>query len=125
MKTKTANSAALYYRLSRDDGGDAESNSIQTQRLMLRKYALEQSLVIFDEYIDDGISGTTFERPSFKRMIADIEDKKVDTVVIKDLSRLGRNNAMTAFYSEIFFPDNDIRLIASTTISTVPQASAK
>jgi DNA invertase Pin-like site-specific DNA recombinase len=107
-----ANAAALYLRLSRDDGGDAESNSISMQRQMLQKYAKEQGFLVFDEYIDDGISGTTFERPSFKRMIADIEDGKVKAVICKDLSRLGRNNALVAYYTELFFPDNDVRLIA-------------
>jgi DNA invertase Pin-like site-specific DNA recombinase/tetrahydromethanopterin S-methyltransferase subunit G len=109
---KRQNIAALYLRLSRDDGGDAESNSIQTQRMMLQKYAKDHGFVVFDEYVDDGISGTTFQRPNFQRMIADIEAEKVTIVVCKDLSRLGRNNAMIAFYTEIFFPDRDIRLIA-------------
>ena len=109
---KRQNIAALYLRLSRDDGGDAESNSIQTQRMMLQKYAKDHGFVVFDEYVDDGISGTTFQRPNFQRMIADIEAEKVTVVVCKDLSRLGRNNAMIAFYTEIFFPDRDIRLIA-------------
>lgn len=103
--------AALYERLSRDDGGDAESNSIITQRQMLRRYAKEQGFTVYDEYTDDGISGTTFERPSFKRMIRDIEDGKIGVVLCKDLSRLGRNNALVAYYTEIFFPDNDVRFI--------------
>jgi len=109
-----ANHAALYCRLSRDDGGDAESNSIQTQRSMLQRYAREQAFIVREEhiYIDDGISGTTFERPSFKRMIADIEEGKVKIVLCKDLSRLGRNNALVAFYTEIFFIDHDVRFIA-------------
>ena len=96
-----ANNAALYYRLSRDDGGDAESNSIQTQRMMLQRFAKEQAFIVRDEYIDDGYSGTSFERPSFKRMVADIEEGKIDVVVCKDLSRLGRNNALVAYYTEI------------------------
>jgi len=106
------NLAGLYYRLSRDDGGDAESNSIQTQRMMLRRYAAEHGISVFAEYIDDGVSGVTFEREGFKRMIADIEDGKLNTVICKDLSRLGRNNAMVAYYTEIVFPDNDVRFIA-------------
>lgn len=111
MIRKQANMAALYERLSRDDGGDAESNSIITQRQMLRRYAKEQGFTVYDEYTDDGISGTTFERPSFKRMIRDIEDGKIGVVLCKDLSRLGRNNALVAYYTEIFFPDNDVRFI--------------
>jgi DNA invertase Pin-like site-specific DNA recombinase len=108
-----ANNAAIYCRLSRDDGGDSESNSIINQRDILRRYALEQGFIVYDEYVDDGISGVTFERPSFKRMVADIETGKIGVVLCKDLSRLGRNNAMVAYYTEIFFPDNNIRLIAA------------
>jgi len=111
LKQQT-NTAAVYCRLSRDDGGDSESNSIVTQRQMLRRYAKEQGFSVFDEYVDDGISGTTFERPDFKRMIRDIEDGKIGIVLCKDLSRLGRNNALVAYYTEIYFPDNDVRLIA-------------
>ena len=103
--------AAIYCRLSRDDGGDAESNSIGNQREQLQRYANEHGFIIFDEYIDDGISGTTFERDSFKRLIADIEGGQIGIILCKDLSRLGRNNAMVAFYTEIFLPDHDVRLI--------------
>ena len=81
-----ANNAAIYCRLSRDDGGDAESNSIQTQRSMLRRYAKEQGFIAKDEYIDDGISGTTFERDGFKRMIADIEEGKIGIVLCKEVT---------------------------------------
>jgi len=112
MSKQQANVAAIYKRLSRDDGGDAESNSIVTQGQMLRRYAKEQGFVVYDEYTDDGISGTTFERKDFKRMISDIEDGKIGIVLCKDLSRLGRNNALVAYYTEIFFPDNDVRFIA-------------
>jgi len=103
--------AAIYLRLSRDDGGDAESNSIGNQRDMLRKYAKDNGFHIHDEYIDDGISGTTFERANFQRMIGDVENKKIGTIICKDLSRLGRNNALVAYYTEIFFPENGIRFI--------------
>ena len=106
------NHAALYCRLSRDDGSDAESNSITTQREILTRYANEHDFVIQDEYIDDGISGTTFERPAFQRMIKDIESGIINIVLCKDLSRLGRNNALVAYYTEIFFVDHNIRFIA-------------
>ena len=109
---KRQNTAGLYLRLSRDDGGDSESNSIQTQRMMLQKYAKDHGFPIFSEYVDDGVSGTTFERMGFQKMIEDIEAEKISIVICKDLSRLGRNNAMISFYTEIFFPDRDIRLIA-------------
>jgi len=106
--------AAVYCRLSRDDGTDSESNSIQTQKQMLRRYASEQGFQIYDEYVDDGYSGTTFERPEFMRMMKDIEEGYVNVILTKDLSRLGRNNALVAHYTEIFFPENDIRYIAVT-----------
>ncbi|GHV44255.1 recombinase [Clostridia bacterium] len=104
--------AAIYCRLSRDDGGDAESNSISNQRDMLRQYAKDNGIVVKSEYVDDGISGTTFERVGFQRMIEDIENKIVNVVLCKDLSRLGRNNAMVAYYTEIHFVENNVRFIA-------------
>jgi len=81
---KRQNTAALYLRLSRDDGGDSESNSIQTQRMMLQKYAKDHGFPIFSEYVDDGVSGTTFERIGFQKMIEDIEEGKVSIVICKD-----------------------------------------
>ncbi len=106
------NNTALLCRLSRDDGSDYESNSIGNQRDILRRYAIEHNFSIFDEYIDDGISGTTFDRPAFKRLLTDIEAGKIDIVLCKDLSRLGRVNALVAYYTEIYFPDNGVRFIA-------------
>lgn len=105
-------SAAVYCRLSRDDGTDNDSNSIQTQKQMLRRYASEHGYPIYDEYVDDGYSGTTFDRPEFKRLLHDIELGHINIIITKDLSRLGRNNALVAHYTEIFFPENDIRYIA-------------
>ena len=106
------NSAALYYRLSRDDGGDAESNSIITQRQMLTRYAKEQGFTVYDEYVDDGISGTTFQRAGFLRMIRDIEGGKVNTVICKDLSRLGRDNPTVMYYTDTYFPEHAVRFIS-------------
>jgi len=103
---------AIYLRLSRDDGGDAESNSIGNQREILNRYATDQGFIVCKEYVDDGWSGTNFERPSFKKMIEDIESGDIGIILVKDLSRLGRNNALIAFYTEIFLPDHDVRLIA-------------
>lgn len=111
MKPTTYNTA-LYLRLSRDDDLQGESNSISTQRLMLCKYAEQNNLNIVDEYVDDGYSGTNFERPSFKRMIDDIENGKINCVVTKDLSRLGRNYLLTGQYIELFFPAHNVRYIA-------------
>jgi len=118
MKKQQANTAALSCRLSRDDApsrcgsGDAESNSIGTQRDMLRRYAKEHGFIVYDEYIDDGWTGTHFNRPDLKRMLSDVEDGKIGIILCKDLSRFGRNNALVAYYTEIMFPDKDVRFIA-------------
>ena len=104
--------AALYMRLSKDDEGVGESASITTQRKMLRAYANENNFNVFDEYVDDGVSGTTFNRREFKRMIRDIEDKKVNLVITKDLSRLGREYIQTGQYTEVYFPLKQVRYIA-------------
>jgi DNA invertase Pin-like site-specific DNA recombinase len=109
---KIEDSAAIYCRLSRDDGFEGESNSIGKQRDMLMKYCADNGFSVYKTYADDGYSGTTFERPSFKQMIADIEDGKVNIVIVKDLSRLGRNNAVVAHYTELYFPQNNVRFIA-------------
>lgn len=103
--------AGLYMRLSRDDG-TAESSSITTQRKILLSYAKENGFIVYDEYIDDGFSGTNFERPSFKRMIQDIENKKINLVITKDLSRLGRDYITAGQYTEIYFPSKGVRYIA-------------
>ncbi len=103
---------ALYLRLSRDDDNVGDSNSIQTQRLMLRDYAQSHGLCVVDEYVDDGWSGTNYDRPGFQRMIDDIEDGKINCVVTKDLSRLGRNYILTGQYTEIYFPSKGVRYIA-------------
>lgn len=109
-KQQTYN-AALYMRLSKDDG-EAESASIGTQRKMLRFYAEENKIPVYDEYIDDGVSGTTFERPSFQRMIRDIESGHVNLVITKDLSRLGRDYITAGEYTEFYFPERGVRYIA-------------
>ena len=79
---------------------------------MLQRYAKEHGFAVYSEYVDDGISGTTFERDGFKRMISDIEDGKIGIVLCKDLSRFGRNNALVAYYTELVFPEADVRFIA-------------
>ena len=106
-----ANSTAIYCRLSRDDGNTTESNSISSQKEMLRLYAKEQGFSIYDYYIDDGFSGTNFERPEFQRMLTDVGCGHINTIITKDLSRLGRNYVQTGLYSD-FFQDNDVRIIA-------------
>ena len=103
---------ALYLRLSRDDELKGESGSISTQRDMLTQYCREQNLNIIGEYVDDGWSGTNFDRPNFQRMIDDIEDGKINCVITKDLSRLGRNYILTGQYTDIYFPSKGVRYIA-------------
>lgn len=109
--TKVYN-CALYCRLSRDDELQGESNSITNQREILKQYAKENNLNIYDIYVDDGISGTTFDRPDFNRMIKDIEDKKINMVIVKDTSRLGRDYIGFGEYIEKFFPKNQIRFVS-------------
>lgn len=105
---------ALYLRLSKDDGTDNDSSSIQTQKEMLTRYCRENGLVITEYYIDDGYSGKNFDRPSFKRMISDIENGLINCVITKDLSRLGRNHIETSIYIEMYFPEHGVRYIALT-----------
>ena len=112
MKAGSTYKAALYMRLSKDDDGTSESASIMTQRKMLRSYAADNGYLVFDEYVDDGWSGTNFDRPDFKRMIADIEAGKVNLVLTKDLSRLGRDYIAAGQYTEIYFPSKGVRYIA-------------
>ena len=103
----------LYLRLSRDDNtGDPESTSIVNQKQMLTSYVEERGWNVKEIYIDDGMSGVTFERPSFMRMIQDIENKHINAVITKDLSRLGRNYVLSGQYTEFFFPKHNIRYIA-------------
>lgn len=101
----------LYLRLSREDG-NSESHSIQTQREILTNYVLTQGWHIVDEYADDGYSGTDFDRPEFKRLLFDVEVGRINLVIVKDLSRLGRNYIDLGKYMEEIFPRYGVRLIA-------------
>ena len=113
MDIKTTDKiTALYCRLSQDDMLDGESNSITNQKAILKKYADDNGFKNTAFYVDDGVSGTTFERDGFKAMIADVESGKIGTVITKDLSRLGRDYLKTGEYIEIIFPDYDVRYIA-------------
>ena len=103
---------ALYCRLSRDDELQGDSNSIINQKKILQRYALDHGYKNYRFYIDDGISGTTFNRPGFQQMIADIEAGLVNRVIIKDMSRLGRDYLQVGMYTEIMFPEHDIHFIA-------------
>ena len=104
----------MYIRLSREDGDKQESESIGNQRKILQRYVKENNLCLVKEYVDDGISGTTFDRPSFNELLQDIESKTIDMVITKDLSRLGRDYIKTGFYLEDYFPKNNIRYVAIT-----------
>ena len=103
---------ALYCRLSQDDMLQGESNSITNQKAILSKFAADNGFHNTKFYVDDGVSGTTWERDGFKAMMADIEDGKVATVITKDLSRLGRDYLKTGELIELIFPDYDVRYIA-------------
>lgn len=102
----------LYLRLSEEDGDKAESNSISNQRDLLRAYAAKAGLQVIDEYVDDGYTGTNFERPGFKRMMDDAKKGRIDCICVKDLSRLGRNYIETGRYIEKVFPFMGIRFLA-------------
>lgn len=104
---------ALYCRLSRDDGGDnKESNSIANQKKMLSRYARENHFGNTKAYVDDGFTGTNFHRPGFQQMLEDIEMGYISTVIVKDLSRLGREYLQVGYYTESYFPDHNVRFIA-------------
>ena len=104
----------MYIRLSREDGDKQESESIGNQRKILQRYIKESNLDVIQEYVDDGISGTTFNRPSFNKMIDDIENGTINMVITKDLSRLGRDYIKTGYYLEDYFPKNNVRYVAIT-----------
>ena len=107
--------AGIYIRLSEADEGksyESESESVLNQRNILKNFVKEKGFIFVDEYVDDGYSGTTFDRPGFQRLIEDIKAKKINLVVVKDLSRLGRDHILTGYYVETFFPENGIRFIS-------------
>ena len=104
--------AGLYMRLSQEDERTGESLSIENQRQMLRRYAQENGFEIYDEYIDDGISGTTFQRPEVQRLLDDAKTGVINTIIVKDLSRFGRNYIEVGQYIDYVFPTFGIRFIA-------------
>ena len=124
-KQKQLNRTVLYMRLSRDDEKAGESMSIENQRIMLQKYVTENGGTIVDEYIDDGWSGTDFERPGVKRLLEDAKNGKIDTIVVKDLSRFGRNYIQVGQYIDYIFPAYGIRFIAlSDNVDTADRCSS-
>ena len=104
--------AALYIRLSKEDDLEGPSQSVTNQKSLLNEFVEEHHLTVYDTYVDDGWSGTNFERPDFQRMIGDIEAHKVNMVITKDLSRLGRDYIMTGHYMERYFPEKRVRYIS-------------
>ena len=103
---------ALYCRLSQDDGREGESNSIVNQKALLNEYARKHRFKNLQFFVDDGYSGTSFDRPDFRRMEQMIENREIGTVIVKDMSRLGRNYLQVGMYTDIVFPENDVRFIA-------------
>ena len=107
----------IYIRLSQEDKDkdkkyESDSESVINQRELLTNYVIQNGLNLVEEYVDDGYSGTDFDRPGFKRLLEDINKKKINCVVVKDLSRFGRDHVMTGYYLETFFPENKVRFIS-------------
>ena len=105
-------SVGIYARLSRDDERAGESVSIENQKEMLARYVREQGWTLYDYYCDDGVSGTTFDRPGFNRLVQDATDHKINLVLTKDLSRLGRDYIEAGKYTDFIFPSLGCRFIA-------------
>jgi len=112
MKKHEQYSVGIYCRLSKDDIGGGDSSSITSQKSMLEKYVCDNGGAVFDYYVDDGYSGTNYNRPNFQRMIDDVEAGNINMVLVKDLSRLGRNYIQTGQYTDIYFPDRGVRFVA-------------
>lgn len=106
------NITALYCRLSRDDELQGDSNSIIHQKQILKKYADDNGFMNTEFFVDDGFSGTNFDRPDWQRLIDKVNKGIIGTIIVKDMSRLGRDYLRVGYYTEILFPDNDIRFIA-------------
>lgn len=102
----------IYLLLSRDDGDNVESNSIINQCSLLRDYARNHDFIILEEFVDDGISDLTFNRPDFNRMMTIANDKTIDTIIVKDLSRFGRDYIETGKYLQRIFPAMGVKFIS-------------
>lgn len=112
MAKQTENNVGIYMRLSKEDLQDGDSLSIENQKLMLTKYVREKGWTLVSEYADDGYSGTSFDRPGIQRLLSDAQLGKINIVVVKDLSRFGRNYIEVGRYIDYIFPMNHIRFIA-------------
>ena len=116
---------ALYPRLSHEDELQGESNSISNQKRILETYAKQNGFSNLRWYTDDGYSGANFQRPGFQAMLADIEAGKVGTVIVKDMSRLGRNYLQVGMYTEMIFPQKGVRFIATHAVREPPQGKGR
>jgi DNA invertase Pin-like site-specific DNA recombinase len=103
---------ALYCRVSRDDGTEKESNSITNQKRMLSKYAKTNGFKNIKVYEDDGFTGTNFNRPDMQRLLDDVEMGYISTIIVKDMSRFGREYLQVGYYTEHYFPEKNVRFIA-------------
>ena len=110
--SRTSKITALYERLSRDDDLNGESNSITNQKKYLEDYARRNGFTNIRHFTDDGFSGVNFNRPSFQELIKEVEAGNVATIIVKDMSRLGRNYLQVGFYTEVLFPQKDVRFLA-------------
>ena len=111
-RTEDIKITALYERLSRDDEQVGESNSIQNQKMYLEEYARHHGLRNIRHFWDDGYTGTNFNRPGFNALLSEIEAGHVATLIVKDLSRFGRNYLQVGYYTEVVFPKKGVRFIA-------------
>jgi DNA invertase Pin-like site-specific DNA recombinase len=112
INNSTIYNAGLYCRFSKDEGQIGDSSSIQTQKCMLEDYCQNNGFLVHDFYVDDGFSGLNFNRLSFERMLNDIDQGKINMVITKDLSRLGRDYIQSGYYTEIYFQNKKVRYIA-------------
>lgn len=111
-KVKEIGITALYERLSRDDDGDGDSNSIVHQKQMLEAYAKEHGFVNLRHYTDDGWSGASFDRPAWNELVAGVKAEEITTVIVKDLSRVGRDHLQVGFFTDILFREKEVHFIA-------------
>ena len=114
MNTNETFKVGIYLRLSRDDEREDESQSISNQRDYIMNYIIRNNLMLIDEYVDDGVSGTQFDRDGFERLISDIENGRINMVITKDTSRLGRNISQSLYYSTEYFQEKNVRYVALT-----------
>ena len=112
MAKQTENNVGIYMRLSQEDMREGESLSIENQKMLLTKFVRDKGWTLISEYVDDGYSGTDFERPAVQKLLADAQSGKINTIVVKDLSRFGRNYIEVGRYVDYIFPMNNIRFIA-------------